>query len=359
MADRYWVGGTASWDGTAGTKWATTSGGAGGASVPTSADDVFFDSVSTGTVTIATGNTGAKSINCTGFAGTITGTASISVAGSVTLSAGMTYTYTGVITLTDTGVLTTNGKVIPGIVRVNTTGSVQLGGALTSSASFILDKGTFDAAGYNVTITAFSSSNADIRTLYMRSGLWTLTGTGTLWLTTTTTNLTIDKGTADILLSDTTATARTISAGGLSLNKLTIGGATGTSITTLSAANFTELASTKTVAHTLRLSTAGNGSTYGVWSIKGTAGNVVTVISGTAGTRRTFNLTNVTATDIDYLAVQDIECLQADRFYVGANSTNNGNNVNVYFTASPSVAVKTIFRSVFRPVFREIFRPIF
>jgi hypothetical protein len=43
MADRYWVGGTATWDGTAGSKWATTSGGAGGASVPTTNDDVYFD----------------------------------------------------------------------------------------------------------------------------------------------------------------------------------------------------------------------------------------------------------------------------------------------------------------------------
>jgi hypothetical protein len=41
MANRFWVGGTASWDGTAGTKWALTSGGAGGQAVPTSADDVY------------------------------------------------------------------------------------------------------------------------------------------------------------------------------------------------------------------------------------------------------------------------------------------------------------------------------
>lgn len=34
MADRYWVGGTATWDNTAGTKWSATSGGAGWASVP-------------------------------------------------------------------------------------------------------------------------------------------------------------------------------------------------------------------------------------------------------------------------------------------------------------------------------------
>jgi len=43
MADRYWVGGTNNWNGTAGTKWALTSGGAGGQAEPTSADDVYFD----------------------------------------------------------------------------------------------------------------------------------------------------------------------------------------------------------------------------------------------------------------------------------------------------------------------------
>jgi hypothetical protein len=43
MAARYWVGGTDNWDGTAGSKWATTSGGAGGAAVPVAADDVFID----------------------------------------------------------------------------------------------------------------------------------------------------------------------------------------------------------------------------------------------------------------------------------------------------------------------------
>lgn len=43
MADRYWRGGTATWNTTNTTSWSTTSGGAGGASVPTSSDDVFFD----------------------------------------------------------------------------------------------------------------------------------------------------------------------------------------------------------------------------------------------------------------------------------------------------------------------------
>ena len=44
MANRYWVGGSGTWSTTNTTNWSTTSGGAGGASVPTSSDDVYFDS---------------------------------------------------------------------------------------------------------------------------------------------------------------------------------------------------------------------------------------------------------------------------------------------------------------------------
>lgn len=71
MAARYWVGGTANWDGTAGTKWAATSGGAGGESVPTAADDVYLDANS-GAVTVTIAATApCRSLNCTGFTGTL------------------------------------------------------------------------------------------------------------------------------------------------------------------------------------------------------------------------------------------------------------------------------------------------
>ena len=75
MANRYWVGGTnTNWI-TFG-NWAATSGGPNTASVPTSADDVFFDANSgTGTVKIAaSGNfqtAYANNLNTTGYAGTI------------------------------------------------------------------------------------------------------------------------------------------------------------------------------------------------------------------------------------------------------------------------------------------------
>ena len=48
MANRYWVGGSGAWDNTNTTNWSASSGGSGGASVPTSTDNVFFDSNSSG-----------------------------------------------------------------------------------------------------------------------------------------------------------------------------------------------------------------------------------------------------------------------------------------------------------------------
>ena len=138
MADRYWVGGTASWDGTAGTKWAATSGGPGGESAPTSADDVFFNASSTGTVTIAAGNTGAKSITCTGFTGTLTGVASITVSGNITLVTGMTYSHTGTVTINATSTLTTAGKTFSSLVVEGSGITVTLGGALNTSTRTVL-----------------------------------------------------------------------------------------------------------------------------------------------------------------------------------------------------------------------------
>ena len=41
MANRYWVGNGGNWDDTS--HWSTSSGGSGGASVPTQDDDVYFD----------------------------------------------------------------------------------------------------------------------------------------------------------------------------------------------------------------------------------------------------------------------------------------------------------------------------
>lgn len=98
MANRYWVGGTASWDGTIGLKWALTSGGVGGQLAPTTADTVFFDANSgANTVTIGAGVATCSTLTMTGFTGTIAfGSNSITCAGTGTI-------YTGATTFSVTG----------------------------------------------------------------------------------------------------------------------------------------------------------------------------------------------------------------------------------------------------------------
>ena len=180
MADRYWVGGTAAWDGTAGSKWALTSGGAGGEAVPTSADDVFFNAASGAvTCTISTGNTGAKSINCTGFTGTLTGTAAITVSGSVTLVAGMAYGFSGQMTLNGTGTLTSAGKTFNNIIVDGAGITVTLGNSLSQGATstniFSLTQGTLALAGFTLTCGIFSSNNTNTRAISFGAGGITLT----------------------------------------------------------------------------------------------------------------------------------------------------------------------------------------
>jgi hypothetical protein len=71
MANRFWVGGTGTWDASDTTHWAASSNGAGGASVPGSGDSATFDASSGGgTVTVNTTVT-VQSITCGAFTGTL------------------------------------------------------------------------------------------------------------------------------------------------------------------------------------------------------------------------------------------------------------------------------------------------
>ena len=216
MANRYWVGGTGSWDGTAGTKWAATSGGAGGASVPTTADDVFFDANSgASTVTIAAGNTGCKSMTCTGFTGTLTGTGTLTIAGGFTLVSGMTCTATGPWTITGSGTLISGGKTIP-FLQISTAGiTVNQGddftftGSSTTNIGIIrLLRGTYNTNNYNITWTASNNAGGGIsvggspnaRAMNLGSSTITITYIATsnipVFDATTISNLTFNAGTS-------------------------------------------------------------------------------------------------------------------------------------------------------------------
>lgn len=83
MANRYWVGGTGTWDGSNTANWSATSGGASGASVPTIADAAFFNASSGGGTVTLGANVDCLTVNFSGFTGTFDfSTYDVNVAGN-------------------------------------------------------------------------------------------------------------------------------------------------------------------------------------------------------------------------------------------------------------------------------------
>ena len=62
--DRYWVLGAGTWDATDTSHWSATSGGVAGASAPTSADNVIFDTLSNATAYAVTIGLPANPATC-------------------------------------------------------------------------------------------------------------------------------------------------------------------------------------------------------------------------------------------------------------------------------------------------------
>jgi hypothetical protein len=213
VADRYWVGGTGTWNTTSTTNWSASSGGASGASVPTAADNVFFDQASTYTVTM----TGALTcLDITVSAGTVTfatGTSpTLAISGSMSLLAGTVWSSTGVITFNSTSTgrtITTNGVAFPGdffaassIIFNGVGGAWTLGSALTcSSGSISLVNGTLTTANYALsTGKELISNSGTARTLNLGSSIVSV-GTSTSGgdiINFSSTNFTFNAGTSDI-----------------------------------------------------------------------------------------------------------------------------------------------------------------
>ena len=104
MAAKYWLlAGTGTWS-TITTPWRTADAGSVLTAAPSSADDVYFDSVNPGTVTLS-GSLNCKSLNInTGSAMTFTGSASLNIAGNVTVPSNITWNGTGTVFLIGTNV---------------------------------------------------------------------------------------------------------------------------------------------------------------------------------------------------------------------------------------------------------------
>jgi hypothetical protein len=226
MADRYWVGGSGNWNATSTTNWATSSGGASGASAPTSADNVIFDADSNTlslpfTVTVT--GTSASPALCADFSTsaldgamtlTMGATAFLDVYGSFTLPAS-NFSVSGTTGAgiryksTTTGkTLTTNGVSLGNVAITfdGVGGGWTLGSAYTSTQSLTINNGTFNTdstSNYSVTCTQLLFANAsNTRQIDLNASTITLTVNNTASLSIpNVNNLTFNAGTSTLILS--------------------------------------------------------------------------------------------------------------------------------------------------------------
>jgi hypothetical protein len=157
VADRYFINGGVNSNWSTSGNWSATDGGAGGAGVPTSADNAYFSNLSPNCVVDTTANClDLDFTKGTGYTGTFSGTAELNVYGSLTLSASMTRSGTSTVRMkaTSTGkTITSNGKTIYSIDFNGVGGGWTLQDALSAIVVILLTNGSVDTNGKAVSCT--------------------------------------------------------------------------------------------------------------------------------------------------------------------------------------------------------------
>jgi len=322
MADRYWVGGTATWDTTAGTKWASTSGGAGGASVPDFNDEVIFDAAS-GVVTITVGATAQPvgSFDSTTFTGTIDDQGGISTAGSggnMIFGSGITYIGGGVF-MGAPGTLTTNGNVFSSF-GFGGTGTIDLADDLTITGLCVKqNSGTLNTNGFSI---ISSSMFLSAGTLNLGSTTWTINNPDAIPWRVTSSGTTLNAGTSTIKYTGTPANPIRFVGGNKTYNNVWFDLGSNTADISIENSNtFNNLKNTGTAAHTMKF-TVSTTQTFASFTVSGSAGNLITITSSTTGTHDLVK-TGGGVVSSDYLNIQHSVATPSSTWYAGANSTDN------------------------------------
>jgi hypothetical protein len=305
------------WDNTTTTNWSLTTGpGTPGAAVPTATDNVIFDANSgSGVPFTVTHSTGAACLSLTASAlnatMTLTGSSALTLSGSLTLPA-TNFVKGGTGTLTFSGtatkVITTNGNTLSGSVTINAaSATVTLGSALTlaSTRTFTFTTATtLDFAGYNVTAGNMLSTGATTRALTLGSGTITLTDTsGTALNFTGATNMTLFAASSTITLTGASASTKTFAGNGYTYGTVRFtGGSTGAYAIT-GANTFGDIGNTGAGACSVNFP-ASTTQTLTTFSFVGTAGNLVSIQSATAGTAATLSKASGTV-NASYLSIKD------------------------------------------------------
>lgn len=370
MASRYWVGGTGTWDNSSTTHWSATSGGASGASVPTLADDVFFDENSfsgDGQVVSLTSSNGtekrSRNLDLSAvewlvtidmfvewdIAGDFIGSSNVTMRGD-SITDTLNFVGTGNISFDPGGMIfgctvsVEGSGSMPSGLTVTLQGDLTIDGALIGTHPFdtalhIIEDAVFDANGFDVLTREVSVSVSG--QLLMGEGTWTVRpvaadsfssdydtvfeAINSAVVIPETSTLVIDLSVLDL---------NVVSVGGLQLNalyNLIIDGAgTGKTLRLLDATDTSFTLNSLVVQNapvTLQLHYL---STYIIGSLdmNGSEGSRITLRSTSSASRPTINATTAS---VSYVDAKDSRALGAIPFQDVPGGIDSGNNLNWCF----------------------------
>src|SRR3989344_2554343 len=265
--------------------------------------------------------------------------------GGLTLAAGMTTTSgsTNQIVFRGRGSysLTSNGVTFSNYFDLKAPG-----GTLTLTDNFVqatnrdgyIDNGALVAVA-GVTWGAFTVLNSSGNTLTMGSGTWTLAGTGTVFSIGTST--TLSAATTTIVISDTSATAKTFAGGGKTYGTLRHT-ATGSADLTITGTNtHTALDLECTTATTITFPAGGTQTITGTLTLLGAAGQLLSLRSSSTGTKWYINAATTSA---QYCDVKDSTATGTGTpIDNSTGGVDSGNNIGWLFSAGGSARYSSTF----------------
>lgn len=343
MANRYWVGGTGTWDTTT-TNWSDTSGGAGGATAPTSADNVFFDSASSAgayTVTISGSKTiGNLSINGPASGAVTFGTGTVTCTGTSLFIAatGVNAMPTNLGVFSSSATVKTNNVPIGGLTLSASGGTISLTSALTVTGftGISFAQGTYNFDGYPVTATELNASSTFARVINFGASAITLTASNSNVLRVSTTT-TLNGTSSTISVTGTSASLTNYSTNA-AFGDITITGAQSSTTTLIGSFTFNNVTwAATTVENVARcgLVINGNLTVNGTFAVNGASNSRKTLLSGIGALASTGVVTCAAITGLTNVDIGGITAAGASAPWVGTDLGNAGGNSNItgYATA--------------------------
>jgi len=349
MSDRYaeLPTGNSNWSSV--NTWKATTDGATGASVPTSADNVYInaDSCDAGATLTVDATANCLTMDWTGATNTPTfsrptGTGVLSISGSVTFIADMTlslYSAPDVnITGTTDTTLTLNGVTCVGGAnwRIDKTGKFTVTDNISSSAfgQFTLAKGELVLASTTYNLKGLYLVGADAKTLTIGSVTISVGNTG---INNTGSNITVTANTATINISGTGALA----GGSVDWNGATFNltGSAHTVSGAFTCANLTRHPTTHANTDTLTMTSGTTVTVTDTFTVDGGArATQLLVQSSTLGTAATIHATTWTVSNADFMDITADTHLQD--FSAQTDVGDCGGNTGITFPAGDAQTSK-------------------